>query len=198
MELENAKQQFIDIYTKNIKREGSKELLEWLQKTDFFTAPASTRFHNNCTAGLCAHSVNVYNRFKALLDSQYGKKRSEVISDESVAIIALLHDVCKIDTYKSEMRNVKVDNNWVQKPYYTTDDNLPFGHGEKSVYMISGFLKLTREEAMAINWHMGGFDSRVMGGASMVMAKAYYNYPVAVLCHMADFMATYLDEKIYE
>ena len=93
---------------------------------------------------------------------------------------------------------VKIENNWVQKPYYTSDDNLPFGHGEKSVYMISGFLKLTREEAMAINWHMGGFDARVMGGASMMMAKAYYNYPVAVLCHMADFMATYLDEKIYE
>ncbi len=198
MSIEDAKQQFLDIYTKNIKREGSKELLEWLQKSDFFTAPASTRFHNNCTCGLCAHSVNVYNRFKNLLDNQYGKEREKVISNESVAIIALLHDICKVDIYKSEMRNVKVENNWVQKPYYTSDDNLPFGHGEKSVYMISGFLKLTREEAMAINWHMGGFDARVMGGASMMMAKAYYNYPVAVLCHMADFMATYLDEKIYE
>ena len=91
MSIEDAKQQFLDIYTKNIKREGSKELLEWLQKSDFFTAPASTRFHNNCTGGLCAHSVNVYNRFKNLLDNQYGKEREKVISNESVAIIALFH-----------------------------------------------------------------------------------------------------------
>ena len=198
MAADNAKQQFVDIYQKYIHRDGAKELLEWLQKTDFFTAPASTRFHSNCEGGLCAHSVNVFNRLWALLNAEYGKNRADVISDESIAVIALLHDVCKIDTYKTEYRNVKVDDKWVQKPYYTTDDKLPFGHGEKSVYMISGFMKLTREEAIAINWHMGGFDARVQGGASYVMAGAYYAYPVATLCHIADFMATYLDEKIEE
>lgn len=198
MTTEEAKQEYIKIFTTNIKREGSKELLDWLQKTDFFVAPASTRFHSNFEGGLCIHSLNVYNRFKKLLEQEYGKKRSEVISDESIAVIALLHDICKIDNYKTEMRNVKVDGEWVQKPYYTVEDKLPFGHGEKSVYMISGFMKLTREEAMAINWHMGGFDARALGGASWVMSAAYYAYPVATLCHMADFMATYLDEKPVE
>lgn len=198
MSVEENKQKYIEIFNENIHRDGSKELLEWLVKTDFFTAPASTKFHSNCEGGLCLHSINVFNRFKMLLDQEFGKDREKIVSNESVAIIALLHDVCKIDNYKTEMRNVKVDGEWVQKPYYTVEDKLPFGHGEKSVYMISGFMKLTREEAMAINWHMGGFDARVMGGASWVMSAAFYSYPVAVLCHMADFMATYLDEKPVE
>ncbi len=195
MQKDEAKQEFLDIYQQNIHRDGSKELLEWLLKTDFFTAPASTKFHSNCEGGLCFHSVNVYKRFKKLLDAEYGEKRTQVISDESIAVIGLLHDICKVDNYKVEMRNVKIDGEWQQKPFYVVDDKLPFGHGEKSVYMISGFMKLSREEAMAINWHMGGFDARVAGGASWVMSDAYYQYPVATLCHMADFMATYLDEK---
>lgn len=198
MAVEESKQQYLDIFNQYIHREGAQELLAWLQKTDFFTAPASTRFHSNCEGGLCAHSINVFYRLKALLDNEYGDQRASVVSDESIAIIALLHDVCKIDMYKTEFRNVKVEDKWVQKPYYTTDDKLPFGHGEKSVYMISGFIKLTREEAMAINWHMGGFDARVQGGSAYVMAAAYYMYPVATFCHLADFMATYLDEKIQE
>ena len=198
MSIEENKQKYLAIFNENVHRDGSKELLEWLVKTDFFTAPASTKFHSNCEGGLCLHSINVYNRFKILLDQEFGKDREKIISNESIAIIALLHDVCKIDNYKTEMRNVKVDGEWVQKPYYTVEDKLPFGHGEKSVYMISGFMKLTREEAMAINWHMGGFDARVIGGASWVMSAAFYAYPVAVLCHMADFMATYLDEKPVE
>ena len=198
MTVEEAKKEYLSIFKKNIHRDGSKELLEWLQKTDFFVAPASTRFHSNFEGGLCLHSLNVYYRFKNLLEQEFGDKRKKMISDESIAVIALLHDICKVDNYKTEMRNVKVDGEWVQKPFYTVDDKLPFGHGEKSVYMISGFMKLSREEAMAINWHMGGFDARVIGGASWVMAAAYYDHPIATLCHIADFMATYLDEKPVE
>ncbi len=189
------KQEFINIYKNCIKREGADKLLEWLEKTDFFTAPASSKFHSNFEGGLCAHSLNVYKRMKELCENEFKDAMNEKISEESLAIITLLHDVCKVNTYKQELRNVKVDNNWVQKPYYVVDEELPYGHGEKSVYILSGFMKLSREEAMAINWHMGGFDSRVLGG-SYSLSSAFYQYPIAVLLHMADFMATYLDEHI--
>jgi hypothetical protein len=191
----DMKEEFLNIYNQNIKREGADKLLEWLEKSDFFTAPASTRFHSNFEGGLCVHTVNVYNRYKKLLMAEYGENYSNVISEESIAIIALLHDICKVNTYKTEYRNVKVDGTWTQQPYFSVEDDLPYGHGEKSVYMISGFIKLTREEAMAINWHMGGFDTRVKGG-SFGLSDAYYKYPTAFLFSVADMMATYLDEKV--
>jgi hypothetical protein len=185
---------YIKIFTDNIKRDGSKALLDYLLSTDFFTAPASTKFHSCHKGGLLEHSINTYHRFKKLIINEFGENYSEKVSDESIAIISLLHDVCKANTYKEELRNTKVDGAWVQVPYYTVEDMLPYGHGEKSVYMISGFMKLTREESMAINWHMGGFDSRVLGG-SYSLSVAYYKYPLAVLFHIADIMATYLDEN---
>jgi len=188
------KEEFIKIFNDNIKREGANNLLDYLLSTDFCTAPASTKFHSCYKGGLLEHSINAYKRFKSLIKLEYGENYADKISEESIAIIALLHDVCKINTYKEELRNVKVDGAWTQVPYYTVDDALPYGHGEKSVYMISGFMKLTREESMAINWHMGGFDSRVMGG-SYSLSGAFYKYPLAVLFHTADLMATYLDEN---
>ena len=193
--VEKNKQKFIELFTQNIKRDGADKLLEWLQKTDFFTAPASSKFHSNFEGGLCEHSMNVYYRMIELCKNEFGENFNEKISSESLAIITLLHDVCKINTYKQELRNVKVEGEWVQKPYYAVDEELPYGHGEKSVYILSGFMKLSREEAMAINWHMGGFDARVLGG-SYALSSAFYKYPIAVLLHMADFMATYLDEHI--
>ena len=189
------KERFLEIYKNNIKREGADKLLYWIEKTDFFTAPASTKFHNNFEGGLCAHCVNVYERYLKLIKSEFGEDYAKVISDESIAIIALLHDVCKINTFKTDYRNVKVDGVWVQQPYYSVDDDMPYGHGEKSVYIVNGFLRLTREEAMAINWHMGGFDARVKGG-SYSLSDAFYKYPTAMLFSTADIMATYLDEKI--
>ena len=194
MEIENAKQEFIKIFKENITREGSSELLKFLENSDFFVAPASTKFHSAFEGGLCVHSINVYKRFVKLLESEYGENWQEQISSESVAICGLLHDVCKIGFYTQEMRNVKVDGVWVQQPFYKAEDSLPYGHGEKSVYIISGFMKLTREEAMAINWHMGSFDARVMGGNGYTLQNAFYSFPNALLFHIADLQATYLDE----
>lgn len=190
----NYAERFIELYQANIKRKGSDELLEYLKKSDFFTAPASTRFHLACEGGLVEHSVNVYLRLKSLLDLEYGEKRPEIYSDETVAICGLLHDVCKIGVYAVSYRNVKENGVWKEVPFYTTDEQLPYGHGEKSVYIINGFLRLTREEALAINWHMGSFDDRVRGGSHSI-AKAYADYPIAVLTHLADLSATYLDEN---
>ena len=191
--LEGNQEKFVEIFNKYITRDGADNLLDWLINSDFFTAPASSKFHSAFEGGLCEHSLNVFNRYVQLLKMEYGEDFSNVISMESVAIIALLHDVCKVDFYKTDYRNVKVDGQWVQVPYYTVEDKLPYGHGEKSVYIVGSFIKLTREEAMCINWHAGGFDDRVRGG-SYGMSDAYYKFPTAMLFHSADMMATYLDE----
>ena len=192
--IESYKKEYIDIFNKYINREGSKSLLEYLTKSDFFIAPASSQFHSAFEGGLCYHSINVFNRFLNMVKNEYGDNFEEKVSMETIAICALLHDVCKIDTFKIDMRNKKVDGNWVQVPFYTVEDSLPYGHGEKSVYILSGFMKLTREEAMIINWHMGGFDARVKGG-SYSLSEAFYRFPLAVMFHTCDMLATYLDES---
>ena len=194
-DIEEIKQQFCEIFYDKIERDGAEELLNFLERSDFFEAPASTKNHSAYKGGLCQHSINVYHRFVKLLQMEYGENYTEVISEESVAIIALLHDLCKVNFYAMDTKNVKRDGQWVQEPYYRIEDSLPYGHGEKSVYMISGFMRLTREEAMAINWHMGGFDPRIREG-SVRLTDVYYRYPIAFIFHIADNMATYLDEKM--
>ena len=191
----DVKEEFYELFYEYIERDGSEKLLEWLERSDFFTAPASTKLHSSYEGGLCEHSIKAFKRFLRLVQMEYGENWAEKVSPESVAIIALLHDVCKVGYYSTEMRNVKENGEWVQKPFYKVDDSLPYGHGEKSVYIISSFMKLTREEAMAINWHMGGFDTRVQGG-SYSMSGAFYKFSLALLFHMADMMSTYLDEEI--
>ena len=132
------KEEFIQIYKENIKREGSAELLEWLQKTDFFTAPASTKFHGACEQGLVMHSISV---FKTLVEKHFDPETDNM---ESFAICALLHDLCKAEFYKVSTRNVKNDETgkWEKVPYYAVEDKFPFGHGEKSVFLIERFIRL--------------------------------------------------------
>lgn len=191
---EEYKNEYLSIMKKYVKRDGVDALLDYLTSTsDFFVAPASGKRHCAFEGGLCAHSINTYNRFKQFIKNEYGENYFDVISDESIAIISLLHDVCKVNTYTIDYRNQKVEGQWVQVPYYSYNNSLPYGHGEKSVYIISGFMRLTREEAMAINWHMAGFDPRAQFGTDL--SEAYSRFPVAVLFHMADLSATYLDEK---
>lgn len=185
----SIKEEFIEIYQSNIRRDGSAALLEYLNKSDFFTAPASARFHGAYAGGLAEHSVNVYH---CLADYLARERVQELygleVSPESAAIAALLHDVCKIGCYKAGSRNVKneVTGQWEKVPTFFYEDNLPYGHGEKSVYIVSGFMKLTREEAMAIRWHMGFSgpeDSRTVG-------QALRQYPLALALHFADMEAS--------
>ena len=152
------KEEFLQICKQNIKRDGADKLISWLETTDFFTCPASTKFHSNVEGGLCLHSLNVYKRLKQLAKLQFGDNYQNVVSDESLAIMGLFHDLCKVNTYKVEYRNVKVDGNWIQQPYFSVQDDLPYGHGAKSVYMLSGLIQLTRDEPVAINSHMSGTD----------------------------------------
>ncbi|MBQ8133942.1 MAG: HD domain-containing protein [Clostridia bacterium] len=184
------KKEFIEIYNENIKREGSQNLLEWLQKTDFFTTPASTKFHGACEQGLVMHSISVY---KTMMEKHFDP---ETDNPESFAVCALLHDLCKAQFYKISTRNVKNDETgkWEKKPFYTVDDAFPFGHGEKSVFLIERFMRLKPAEAIAIRWHMGGFDEAARGG-SFAISHAYEKYPIAVKLHLADLESTYLREK---
>ena len=154
----NNKERFIQIYKQYINRPGSDKLLDFLlsKNSDFFEAPASTRYHLNYEGGLVEHSLNVYDCLKDYLSRDRIKNTYQLsFSEESIAIVALLHDLCKINVYKKGMRNVKENGQWIQVPTYEFEDKLPYGHGEKSVYMISGYMKLTREEAIAIRYHMG-------------------------------------------
>lgn len=194
------KDRFIEIYKENITRPGADRLLGWLETSDFFTAPASTRFHLSRPGGLVEHSVNVYERFRELFCREKERYNGGPVNllpeeEEAVAICALLHDICKANFYTVEMRNRKNEQGqWEKYPFYVVDDQLPYGHGEKSVYIVSGFMKLSREEAMAIRWHMGGFDDSVKGG-SYALNGALEKFPLVLMLHIADMQATYLDES---
>lgn len=181
--------EFLEIYRSKISREGSVPLLEWLQKTDFFTAPASSKYHCACRGGLVQHSVSVYH---TMMEKHFEQGKD---SEESFAICALLHDVCKAQFYKEGFRNVKNDETgqWEKKSVYFVEDSFPYGHGEKSVFLIERFLRLKTSEAVAIRWHMGGFDDAARGG-SFAISEAYDRYPLAIKLHIADLTATYLME----
>jgi len=188
-----ARDRFISIFKAKIKREGSDKLLDFLISSDFFTAPASARYHSAYEGGLLDHSLNVYDCLSAYLNRDYVKEKFKLsYSDETIAIVSLLHDVCKVNVYKPGYRNVKNEQGkWEQVPTFEFDDKLPYGHGEKSVYMISPFMKLTREEAFAIRYHMGFSnvdDQRNVG-------KAFEMFPLAFALSTADMEATYYLEK---
>ena len=146
------KEKFLKIYRENITRPGAEEFLKWLESTDFFTAPASTRFHLSRPGGLVEHSIHVYERLRKLYNvEKYGDLSGMAVypEAETLAVCGLLHDICKANFYDVEMRNRKNEQGkWEQYPFYVVKDQLPYGHGEKSVYIISSFMKLSREEAI--------------------------------------------------
>ena len=187
-----SKERFIEIYNKHIKREGAQKLLDYLLSSDFFTAPASARFHSSYEGGLVDHSVNVYDCLTSYLNSP---RTIDIIgtqySDESIAIVSLLHDLCKIDVYKKGFRNVKDEKGaWQRVDTFEYDDRLPYGHGEKSVYIISGYMRLTREEAFAIRYHMGYSSTEDPRNVS----AAFEMFPLAFALSTADSEATYFVE----
>ena len=210
------KETFLEIYTERIKRPGADKLLEWLKSSDFFDAPASTRFHLCRPGGLVEHSVHVYERLRELRSNELARNSDGPViltdeEEETIAICGLLHDLCRVNLYKQEPKNQKTydaekvksaqkwqvkhddlgDFIWETVMGYTHDDRLPYGHGEKSVYIISGFMKLSREEAMAIRWHMGPWQD----GEKQDAGNAFSMFPLAAMTHMADMQATYFDEK---
>ena len=179
------KEQFIELL-RSTKREGIDELIDFLEKTDFFKAPASTRFHGDHEGGLVEHSLKVYEILKYKVENNVeGVKYSE----DTVKLVALLHDVCKSNFYKVDYRNAKnALGVWEKVPYYTIDDTIPYGHGEKSVMMITEYIKLTPEEKYSIRWHMGYTEPKELYNT---IGAAYTKYHLALLMHEADLEATY-------
>ena len=179
------KEEFLALLRK-VKREGINELIEFIQKTDFFKAPASTRFHGDHEGGLVEHSIKVYEILKHKVETNIEPIK---VSEESLIIIALLHDLCKANFYKVDYRNAKnALGVWEKVPYYTVDDTIPYGHGEKSVMMITEYMKLTSEEKYCIRWHMGFTEPKEQ---YTTLGLAYKKYPLALLTHEADLEATY-------
>lgn len=169
-----------------VRREGMDDLLAYLEKSDFFCAPASTRFHGAHAGGLLRHSLNVYDEFMRL-SAVY----SEIeVSQETAVIITLFHDLCKVNLYAEETRNRKNKaGQWESYTAYTRNEKFCYGgHGSKSVFIIQNYMKLTAAEAVAINCHMGAFENRDVG-------EAYEQFPVAWLLHCADEAASYIRES---
>jgi hypothetical protein len=177
------KDEFLEAYS-TIQRDGADKLLEWLEKSDFFKAPASTRFHLSEEGGLCEHSLNVFREFKKLLGLYPGIE----CSPESAAIMGLLHDVCKVSYYAKEQRNRKVDGEWEAYDYFAVNEKFAYGaHGSKSVYIIQSYIKLLPVEAVGIANHMGAWENKDCG-------NAFAQYPLAWLLSVADQSATYTIE----
>jgi hypothetical protein len=192
--LTENKDRFVEIYREQITRPGAEKLLNYLlsENSDFFTAPASTRYHGAYEGGLCEHSLHVYDCLKDYLErtrvtEEYGLS----FPDESIAIVSLLHDICKVNLYRVNFRNAKNEQGqWEKVPFYEYHDTLPYGHGEKSVYIVSSYMRLTREEAMAIRWHMGFSGEE----NTNTIGRALELYPLALAVHIADMEATFLIE----
>ena len=187
-----VKEEFERIARREISRPGIEKLLDWLESTDFYTAPASSRYHGAFEGGLAMHSLNVYQRLTEL-DEIFSEDLDTPISQESIAIVALFHDLCKVGYYVVSTRNVKNEKTgqWEKVPYYKKQEQFPFGgHGSKSVYLVQHFVPLEPEEAAAINCHMGPWDRQDYGNPGEV----FENNRLAWLLHVADEAATYIDK----
>lgn len=198
------KQRFIDLCNEHIHREGLDKVLAYLEKSDFYTAPSSTRFHLNEDGGLCLHSMNVfeaackiYNEMAKPAIVNGTSPFTKEVSMESIAIATLFHDLCKIKLYHKTERWKKDDKNrWVSYPGYEVKDDFPLGHGEKSCLMLSWYMRLKPEEMLAIRWHMGMFD---MGESGTPLRMSFFSAtdksPLVSIVHAADFLTSNLWEK---
>lgn len=169
-------------------RKGVDRVIKYIEETDFFIAPASTKYHSNYEGGLAEHSLNVYELF-----SEKNKRFDLGLSEETVIIVALLHDICKVNFYNKQTCWRKNDSNrWESYEGYKVQDDFPIGHGEKSVIMLLNFIRLTKEEMLMIRWHMGNTEPKEL---MMNIGNAYNMVPAAAALHTADMEASFLLEK---
>ena len=194
---QNLKQQFITIARNDIKRPGIDNLLKYLEQTDFFDAPASTKYHGSYPGGLVQHCIDVYNALHDELAFIFGDNYLSVYSEESIAIVSLFHDLCKVDRYVAGTRNIKdpVTKQWHEEPTYFYNQNaFEMGHGAASVFTLQKFIDLKDNEAQAIFWHMGAYDiSNYMNLNGL--GSAYSKNTLAFALHRADMMATYVTDN---
>ena len=191
---------FLDTYAEEIQRPGADDLLTWLESTDFFQAPAGAKHHGAFYGGLMIHSMNVWKRLREIASRDIlGSDPGELdrTTRETVAILGLLHDVCKVGVYHTETKRRKNPdtNQWEDYQAYTFRDPFPLGHGEKSLYLISRFIQLTEAEALAIRWHMGAFDDAAHGAGRTALNAAMNMTPWVWRLHEADMCAAHIDEQ---
>ena len=191
------KETFITLVRNYIKREGTDNLLNYLIKSDFFIAPASRNHHLAIPGGLCQHSLNVFNRLIREVECEWGSVDNSPYSMETLTLVSLMHDICKIDFYKPYKKNVKNEETgrWEPIDAYKIEEELPICHSYKSQYILRSFVNLSREESVSIMSHMGGFDVTVKGGDNTI-SNAMDKYPLATLLHIADLKSAKLDENI--
>lgn len=191
-ELEEQKEMILDLL-RSTERDGIDKLADYLSdSTDFFTAPASTRFHNNFSGGLAQHCLNVYENFKSLLEI-----KGIEMSEDSIIICALLHDLCKCNTYIVETRNRKNEQGqWEKYNIWATNKevDIPLPHSSRSIAIIRKFIKLSIKEELTIFYHMGPYGGEDYEYRNMLKA-ANEKYPQTVLFYVADTIASYLDEE---
>lgn len=192
-EVANAKERYIKLL-RSTERTNIDELIDYLSEHDFFEAPSSSRYHSAFKHGLLFHSLNVYDSLVKIYDALKDNLKN-AIKPDSLVIAALLHDICKVDFYATEKRNKKIDGLWQEVEIYTIKDTFPAGHGEKSVMLAQRYIKLTKAEMLAIDWHMGGFDIRCGDyQGKTAISNAMEMVPLVSLLQMADVNATYLME----
>ena len=206
--MDENKARFLELCRNNIKREGIEDLLNWLtNESDFFTAPASTKYHCAYAGGLCKHSLNVYDRLIREVINEYGafdgentiEIKGNKVTLENITIIALFHDLSKTNFYLESMRSVKENGEWKQVPFYQVnpkpDPSMVYGtHAENSVYLLNNFIMTSHLENVCIRHHMGGKDFSELPVNETNTTTVFTYFPLALLTHIADMKATYIDE----
>ena len=187
----------MQVYNRSVnRRDGAVAMLKWLERSGFFEAPASSKNHLAQPGGLVIHSLNVYSRLADITRREMGAAVLDETTKETVAILGLLHDVCKAGVYHQETKRRRnpETKQWEDYLGYTFRDAFPLGHGEKSLFLITRHMALTEEEALAIRWHMGAYDDAVKGG-SRSMTEAMNLTPWVWRLQEADMCAAWIDER---
>ena len=176
------------------RRDGIEQVIDYMQNNGFFDRGCHR--HHRYDGGLADHAWQTYQlAMKEEADYRHLHPDAPLLDDDSLAICALLHDVCKVNKYVLHSRNIKNEatGQWEKVPYYSIEENkFPYGHGEGSVWLIQRFMRLSLEESIAIRWHMGGFDDAAKG---YDLSAAFRQFPNAMLLHIADMKATYLLDR---
>lgn len=180
-------------------RKGIEKLIEFLEtNTDFFSAPASNKYHSNYDNGLLDHSLIVYftaQKYKEILINSREDIEDKLLN-ESIIIVGLLHDICKIGFYKKVVKFRKnSQDKWENYYGYDFEDLFPIGHGEKSVIMLQNFgVELTAPEMLAIRYHMGMWENNNTLSGSYV--TAIEKFPLISLFQIADYSSSLLLEDV--
>lgn len=207
IDLAKNKAEFEELARKYIKRDGLEKLLSWLEQTDFYSAPASTKYHLSVEGGLCQHSLNVFHTMVKLCNDFFNKEENDdnvyngantdvdgAFNMENIALVALFHDICKANCYVRDFKNVKVNGKWEQQEYWKWEEQFVYGHGTKSVYIIQQYMRLYIDEAQAIRFHMGGREDPLSGQYERQYAEVFEKSRFAVLLYLADTMSAFLLE----